>query len=370
MRLNYIKLNNFRIHKSSEINFSGHLNYIIGGNGQGKTTILEAVYYLCTTKNYSSSPDSEIVRFTEKEFEATGLFSDLTENKVRVYYSSEQNKKYYFQNDKQIYRAASIIGLFPVVILTPGDHSITQGSPGDRRKFIDSIISQASDTYLNYLLDYNKTLRHRASLLNQIKETGNRSLFGQLDAWSEKLIITGSELISAREKFAVGFNGYVSESYKIIMDESEIPQIEYYTLEGKYDGDYKERFRKLLESKRNEEIRRGANLAGPHRDDFIFGINGKNLKTYGSQGQHKTFQVALRFAQFFYLKEKKGKTPVFLLDDVFGELDSKRSVRISEYLKLVGQAFITMTDFSDISNLTREEDDLIIKVANGAVSYG
>lgn len=369
MRLSSIYLRNFRIHKDSSIDFSDHLNYIIGGNGQGKTTILEAIYYLCTTKNYTSSTDQEIVNFNAGEFEINGTFKDLTENKVRVFYSRPENKKYYFQNEKQIFRAASVIGMFPVVILTPEDHSITQGAPGDRRKFVDSIISQASDTYLNYLLDYNKTLRHRASLINQIKETGNRNLFSHLDAWSEKLIITGSTLISLRRKFVDGFNQYVAGSYKVIMDDREIPEIEYYTLEENGCCEAEKKFRELLEKKKDEEIRRGTNLVGPHRDDFVFAINGKNLRTYGSQGQHKTFQVVLRFAQFFYLKEATGKTPVFLLDDVFGELDSNRAVKISEYLKMVGQAFITMTDFSNISHLSRNENDRVIRVNNGSITY-
>jgi recF protein len=370
MRLNSINLKNFRIHKDSNLNFSGHLNYIIGGNGQGKTTILEAIYYLCTTKNYNSSPDSEIVNFGGNEFEITGKFSDLTEHNVRVYFTRAENKKYYFQDNKQIFRAASVIGMFPVVILTPEDHSITQGAPAERRKFVDSIISQASDSYLNYLLDYNKTLRHRASLINQIKETGSKNLFQHLDAWTEKLVATGTELCIARSKFVEGFNGFVSDSYKIIMDNDEIPSIEYYSLEENNRLEFKERFIQLLDSKRNEELRRGTNLVGPHRDDFIFSINENNLKAYGSQGQHKTFQVVLRFAQFFFLKETTGKVPVFLLDDVFGELDSKRALKISKYLKMIGQAFITMTDFSDISNLAKTGEDLIINISNGTVSYG
>ncbi len=112
-----------------------------------------------------------------------------------------------------------------------------------------------------------------------------------------------------------------------------------------------------------------SNLVGPHRDEFIFEINGLNLRSFGSQGQHKTFQVVLRFAQFFYLKKITGKTPIFLLDDVFGELDKKRSVKISEYLRQVGQAFITLTDFANFSFLKKTDGDLLLQINNGKVLY-
>jgi DNA replication and repair protein RecF len=153
------------------------------------------------------------------------------------------------------------------------------------------------------------------------------------------------------------------------MEKEELPKISYSFLED-YDGDEIEnRFEKLLLERKDDEFRRASNLIGPHRDDFLFEINGTNLKTFGSQGQHKTFQVVLRFAEFFYLKEVSGKTPVFLLDDVFGELDANRAFKISEYLRQVGQAFITLTDFTDFSFLKKTEEDLVIKLNQGEAVY-
>jgi DNA replication and repair protein RecF len=121
--------------------------------------------------------------------------------------------------------------------------------------------------------------------------------------------------------------------------------------------------------KHNEEIRRGTNLVGPHRDDFIFRINGRDLKKYGSQGQHKTFQIILRFAEYFYLKETIGREPIFLMDDVFGELDAYRAGKISEHLIDLGQAFITLTDFSNFAYLKKSDSDKVIKVFNGKTVY-
>jgi len=369
MILSSIHLKNFRSHKNTQLNFSDELNYIVGGNGQGKTSILEAIYYLCTTKSNNSKSDIEVVRFNEEEFEITGLFKNLTNDTVRIYYSRNENKKYYFQNGKQVSRSAEIIGKFPVVILTPADHSITQGSPGDRRKFVDSVISQASDTYLKILLDYNKTLRHRSTLLNRLKETKQQALLDELDAWTAKLVQGGVEIIKHRIKFINEFNSFMKKSYKIIMGNDEEPKIYYSFLDESRISEIEIHFKEQLFMRKDEELRRALNLVGPHRDEFVFTINDMNLKSYGSQGQHKTFQTALRFAQFFYLKERTDKTPLFLLDDVFGELDAKRSGKISEYLKQVGQAFITLTDFTNFSFLNRSQSDCIINLNNGEVVY-
>ncbi len=137
MILKSIRLKNFRIHKYTELDFSSKLNYIVGGNGEGKTSVLESIYYLCTTKSFNAKSDNEVLRFNESEFEIEGLFTDLTIDKVRVIYSSLDNKKNYFQNNKIVSRSTEVIGRFPVVVLTPADHAITQGSPSERRKFVD-----------------------------------------------------------------------------------------------------------------------------------------------------------------------------------------------------------------------------------------
>jgi DNA replication and repair protein RecF len=368
MILNSIRLKNFRIHENTELQFSEKLNYIVGGNGEGKTSILESIYYLCTTKSFNAKSDSEVVGFSKNEFEIDGLFSDLTEDKVKIFYSLLENKKNYFQNNKIVSRYSDVIGRFPVVILNPADHAITQGSPSERRKFIDSVISQASETYLRILLDYNKTLRQRASLLTKRKENRYNDLSAEFDAWTEKLIELGTEIIEHRIRFLNDFNNYIRESYRIIMGTDEIPGIYYSFLENYEGSETKHRFEEVIEERKDDEMRRASNLVGPHRDDYIFEINNVNLRTYGSQGQHKTYQVVLRFAEFFYLKEITGKTPIFLLDDVFGELDTNRSIKISEYLREVGQAFITLTDFSNLSFLKIKEEDMLFRIKEGAIA--
>jgi DNA replication and repair protein RecF len=368
MYLNSIRLRNFRVHRDVSLEFSENLNYIVGGNGHGKTSILESIYYLCTTKSFDAKTDVEVISFGKERFEINGHFSDITENNVRISCNLNESKKYYFLNDKHQSKYSDIIGKFPVVLLTPSDHKITQGVPGERRKFVDSVISQASSTYLKTLIDYNRTLKHRSSLLNRLRDYRNEDMLVELDAWTSKLVKTGTELIIWRRKFIEDFTPFVKDSYNRIMEQEE-PSIGYHYLAGYEEDDVESYFAQLIDEKKEEELRRAANLVGPHRDDFIFKINDVNLKTYGSQGQHKTFQTALRFAEFFYLKDVTSKTPLFLLDDVFGELDATRAQRISEYLQDVGQAFVTLTDFGNFSYLKNEEDDMLIKLNSSKVSY-
>ena len=368
MVLTSVKLKNFRCHKDISLNFSENLNFIIGGNGQGKTAILESIYYLCTTKSQNTNADSEVLKFGEDLFEISGNFKDLVKDKVKIIYSSEGNKKLYLQNEKHKHRLSEVIGNYPIVLLAPADHSITFGYPGDRRKFIDSIYCQSSAAYFRLLVDYNKTVRQRTSLLNSMKEKRNKNL-SELEAWTQKLLDTGLELIEYRKKFFMEFEYFVKHAYKEILNGNENPGVKYFYLGGYSGENLRDHFIGLLEAKRDDELRRCACLVGPHKDDFVFDINEINLKTFGSQGQHKTFQVALRFAEFFYLKEKTGKAPIFLLDDVFGELDAARSLRISENLRKVGQTFITLTDLTDLSYLRKESTDTVIKLIKGEVIY-
>lgn len=362
MLLSSLSVTNFRKHISSNFQFAEGLNYIVGQNSIGKTSILEAIHYLCSSKSMSAK-DNEVVSFNEKQFEVEGVFRNKNIYKVRIYFNNSENKKYFLLNGKQVHKSSEIVGKFPVVTLTPEDHQITQGSPADRRKFFDSVFSQASKTYLDFLIDYNKILKHRAVILTQLSEKITPSLLEELDSWTENLITKGSQIIKYRKKFIKDFNNYLIESYAQIMDSNEIPSIKYITLTEEQDFDEKKVMEDLLKKNRQIEIRRSINLFGPHRDDFLFEINGINLKKFGSQGQNKTFQITLRFAEFFYLKEITDEVPIFLLDDVFSELDAFRAGRVSEFLKKVGQAFITLTDFSNMNFLSKSDKDRIINLS-------
>jgi len=367
MYLSSLKLINFRLHKDSTIQFSEGLNYIVGGNGQGKTTILEAIYYISTTKSFTSNSDAEVVSFDEDYFEIHGNIFDLIQNAMIVRYSKSENRKHYSLNGKLISSPQEIVGRFPVVFLSPSDSKITEEAPQERRKFVDSVISQLSKTYFENLLEYKKILKQRSSLLLKFKESFSPDLYNELDVWNERLVKVGSKLIQSRKRFVFEFNDYVKEIYSKILNGNEEPSIEYQTLNHNSDEELESVFYSELEKQRENELRRSANLVGPHKDDFKFYINKISLRDFGSQGQHKTFQVALRFAEYFYLKNKLGKNPFFLLDDVFGHLDRERSQKISEHLGEIGQAFITLTDLSDMKNLQKTNKDCVIQIQNGKV---
>lgn len=369
MFLSSIYLRNIRKHTNSRIDFTNKLNYIVGANGVGKSSVLEAIYYLSTTKSSATTTDSEVVKIGQDNFTIQGDFIGLTNDFVQVNYSVVENKKTYMLNNKQVNKFSDVIGKFPVVLLSPDDQKITEGYPAERRKFIDSVISQSSRTYLNLLIEYNRTLKQRSFLLNRIRES-NHPTHGELDAWSEKLVKSGTEIIKHRIIFISEFENYVIETYKKIIHEKENPGISYSFLDGNCLGNIEACFEQMINQRAEEEIRRGINLVGPHRDDFVFDINGLNLKNYGSQGQHKTFQTVLKFAEYFYLKDKMKNAPVFLLDDVFGELDAERAKSISNCLSSVGQAIVTLTDFGNFSFLKIGNGDRVIKMSSsGEISY-
>ncbi len=369
MFLESLSIKNLKLHTETEFDPGFGLNYFIGGNGEGKTTVLEAVYYLCTSKNLLQLNDSDAVRFNENFFDLRGRFNENSTNEVRVYYSADTKKKNIILNDKELQKSSELIGHFPVVTLTQSDLSITKGSPADRRKFTDSVLSQANKTYLEFLLEYQKILKNRAALLNQIRETRNYSLLDELTAWNENLIKCGTEIIKRRKVFICELNNYLKEVYVNLLKEKEKPDIIFKSIEFINDNELDEKYKMSLKQFKDEEIRKGINLIGPHRDDLQFSINGNDLKKFGSQGQNKTFQIALKFAQFFFLKDKIRKTPIFLMDDIFGELDTERSAKISSFMSSIGQAFITLTDFSKIENIAIEKSDKIFYMKNGKISY-
>ncbi len=358
MKIVSAQLRNFRNHTDTELEFKTATNVLLGENGQGKTNVLEALSYLCLTKSFYAANDSTVIQQGKEFFDIRGtLLLDLgTELDIRVVYDAALKQRRYFIGQREVETFSSVIGKYPIVILSPENSSITFGTPADRRKFMDLVISQSSKIYIDDMLEYRRTLRQRNKIL---AEAARKKMFTggdeiSLAPWTESLITRGAKIILKRAQFFKEFSPYVSNAYASIVDINETPMVEYEPqIECSPDDSVaaiEERCRCALEQKRSDEIKTGTTLVGPHRDEVAFSLNGLRLRTFSSQGQHKTFLIGLKIAEFFYLKERCTETPVFLLDDVFSELDERRSTRLVSFIENLAQTFITTTTESVFHN--------------------
>jgi DNA replication and repair protein RecF len=348
MRLTSLDVSNFRSHEKATLTFQDGINILYGRNGTGKTNLLEAIHYLCLTRSFLGNTDETSLKFGTTHFEITGNFQQDfgLENQVRIYYAKEDGKNV-FVDKVPLESFSKIVGRFPVVSLSPYDIALTQGTPSDRRKFLDTTISQASKLYLEDLVDYKRVLTQRNKLLYEIKNNHKR-LHAELEIWDETFVNISSSIVARRIAFAREFNLFINTAYTLFTSFTEQPE-SFYEPEG-FDAttEDKSEIKSILAEKlvqiKSEELRRGTTLIGPHRDDVAFKLNGYDLKKYASQGQHKTFVVALKLAQFFYLRELLGERPIFLLDDVFSELDSFRVENLMLILNPLCQSFISTTE--------------------------
>jgi len=346
MRVKKIQLSNFRNHTQSAIDFSNGINFISGANAQGKTSILEALSYVCLTRSFLKQADVTVVALGSESFtiDASIETERNSTRRVRVAYDNSDGKKYILDGN-EIRKSADIIGLFPIVVLSPNDFVLTGGAPGERRMFVDIVLSQVSRSYLDELMEYKRALKQRNKILLDGKLTGNLDL-DLLAAWTDALIGHGARLITKRAEFANEFQAPFSTAYSDLVERGEVPRLIYEPSFGLMnDGpSVAELFRLALSHLDKVERVRGATLAGPHRDDIGFALNGLPIREFASQGQRKTFLVALKIAEFHYIKSKLSETPAMLLDDVMTELDYSRATRTISAISTLGQAFITGTD--------------------------
>jgi DNA replication and repair protein RecF len=350
MKIVSAKLQQFRNHTLSDLQFGTATNVLLGNNGQGKTNVLEALSYLCLTKSFYAGSDSTVVQHGKDFFSIDGTLQadNGTEHSVHVGYTAPTGEKNFSINKKDVEKFSGVIGQFPLVVLSPENSAITFGTPSHRRKFIDLVIAQSSKIYLDDLIEYRKALRQRNKILSDARgDMQRQTVYRQaLDPWDETLSRYGARIILRRLQFIREFAAYMTESYAALVEAEERPAVAYdhplAGVEENADTFQSQMLHKLMQ-KRKDEFRLGTTLVGPHRDEFVFSLGVLPLRAYASQGQHKTFLVALKVAEFFYLKERVGEIPVFLLDDVFSELDSIRAERLISFLGTLGQTFITAT---------------------------
>jgi DNA replication and repair protein RecF len=344
-----LRLKNFRNHVLTRLELGEGVNALVGGNGQGKTNVLEALSYLSLTKSFFAAHDAIVLQIGKESFEVDGTIQDSagSHHEVLVTYSRTNREKVVRVDRHKPETLASVVGKFPVVILSPDHGSISAGGASERRKFMDILLSQTSRSYLEDLLEYRRALRQRNRLLMRARMEGVRP-GGLLEPWSIGLATHGGRIMQRRREFAEEFRPCMKRAYAELAEEKEQPEAAYVpTVTAPRDASARDLANLLaerMEASREEEERRGLSLTGPHRDELRLSINGKRVQEYASQGQHKTLLIALKVAEFWYMKERTTETPALLLDDVFSELDPERSRKILNLVPEMGQTVVTTTD--------------------------
>lgn len=347
MILEELSLRDFRNHGRTTVRFVEGRNLLVGQNGEGKTNVLEGIAYLCLGRSFYAANDTLLTKIGSPGFRASGLLKADGGVIYRVEMSHDESSgiRELRIGGADLKKRSDLIGMFPIVILSPEHSGITAGGPAERRKFVDLTLSQVGRSYLEDTLEYRKALKQRNRILTEARQS--RQLDEQmLDAWTVILVERGARIMERRQAFVSMFEPYVLAAVTIVSEKKESPELVYEPSVPWTGGgeDLTGRFREELVRLRKEELRMGSTLAGPHRDELDFRINGLSVREYASQGQQKTFLVALKFAESQFLKDHRNESPLLLLDDVFSELDRGRNRAVLSMIREAGQTFITAAD--------------------------
>ena len=348
MHLSTLSLTNFRNYRSLTLGCDERSNLFLGANGQGKTNLLEAIYYLCVARSCREAQDKDLVILEGDYFLIKGIGISATgyDVELEIRYAKRAGKKVLI-NDQPQRNLSDLFGSMAAVVMSPDDRQLIQGSPGCRRRFLDIAIAQTSPQYLTALQDYKRVVRQRNEALrfhqNRSRETQD------MDLWNMQLIDLGSRIMRKRQEVVARLHEEARQLHHIISDESEELSVSYNaSFAYEEDAGLEAAFQASLDRAEREERSRGVTVVGPHRDDMDLSIDGVTLSTYGSQGQHKTAATAIKLAEARFLWQQMETPPLLLLDDIFAELDATRTARLIELLPDFGQVFITAAKESDI----------------------
>ena len=337
--LKKISIINYKNILDKQYELDPKINCFVGDNGVGKTNILDAVYHLSMGKSYFNVKNDQLINRGKDYMLVDGVFELNNKNESIVFSLKIGEKKVLKRNGKPYKKFSNHIGLIPVVLISPYDNDLINEGSSERRKFIDSIISQNDKEYLINLIAYTRVIQNRNKLLKQY----NRSVDFDLDTikvYDDQIYKLSEPIFKARDKFIKEFTPLVLEKYKHISDDKEKISIEYKSdlINNHIENLIKDSFQK--------DVILQYTSVGLHKDDFVFNIDENRIKRFGSQGQQKSFLIALKLAQFDYLKNETGNSPILLMDDVFDKLDLMRVKRIVEIVNSTnfGQLFLSDTD--------------------------
>jgi len=349
MHLLKLSLLNFKNLSAIQFEFDSKINCLVGANGVGKTNVLDAIYYLSFTKSYFNPSALQIINHDADFFVIDGAFKKGDNDEQIVCSIKRGQKKIVKRNGKIYERLQDHIGLLPVVMISPADRDLISEGSEVRRKFIDSVISQSDSSYLKSLIQYNKTVSQRNHLLKYFAANHTFDAVN-LEIYDEKLNELGAIIYEKRKQFLETFIPIFKERYKLITNNKEQVDLTYKSqLE---DADLKQLLKESLTKDRLFQY----TTVGIHKDDLQFNISGFPIKKFGSQGQQKSYLIALKLAQFEFIKLKTNGVPILLLDDIFDKLDENRVLQLINLVNkdIFGQLFITDTHAERTENVIKQ----------------
>ena len=343
LQLHSISLTQFKNYSNRSFRFNERIVGICGNNGLGKTNLLDAIHYLCFTKSYFTR-DTLTIQNGQQGFRVDGSLELSDKKEKAICILRETGKKEFLVNDAAYEKFSEHIGRYPCVIIAPDDIQIITDGSEERRRFLDALLSQIDKDYLQHLINYNKILLQRNSLLKSFYETGNKNL-PLLEVLDEQLLKPGNYIFEKRKQFLVSFLPAVKKLYTEIAKQEEETELHYQSELNQCS------FSELLHLNRQRDIVAQRTTGGIHRDDLVFNLTGQLFKNIASQGQRKSLLFALKLAEMDVLRENKGFAPLLLLDDVFEKLDEDRIANLlyRVCIENKGQVFITDTNEARLS---------------------
>lgn len=344
MLIRQLDLQNFRNYVDLSISPDPGLNILIGRNAQGKTSVIEAIYVLATSRSWRAGRDFEMIRW---DSENSRVFAEVVRDEqndleIEVFVSRTEKKQIKVNTIRQS-KLADLMGQLNVVLIEPQDVEIVRGEPGNRRRFMNLEISQVQPQYCHLLVGYKRVLEQRNKLLKDIQ--GRRSMEGMLDVWNEQLVAYASKILERRLNFIERISVLARKIHSEVTEGNEVLDMAYscsVELGTARTGDELAAvIAEGIEEVRAEEVRRGVTLIGPQRDDLVITLNGVPTRVYGSQGQQRSVALSLRMAELELMEETAHEPPVVLLDDVMTDLDEERRAHIFEMTRGRCQTFIT-----------------------------
>ena len=372
MKINKIYAVNFRNYSSCNLDFSSMINVFYGQNAQGKTNILEAIFYSSFGMSHRTFTEDDLLKISCREM-AVGVeyesFSGVHDIKIKKYQQLGRNKKEIFLDGTKV-RPKEHYGSLNVVMFSPEDLQLVKGEPSLRRRFFDMQIAQTDPIYYDLLVKYNRVLQQRNKLLKEIRDNGGSSK--ELEPWNKEFIVLATAIAKKRQLALEKLQAIAGEIYASITGNKETLTIKYELKANNGELLYPESdfsawemfYTTKLAERARIDILRGNTGIGPHRDDIVLLLNGMSLKSFGSQGQQRSGALALKLSQLEYVRREIGEFPVLLLDDVMSELDNSRRAQLLLFIDGRVQTFITVNDRELIPEL---EGNAYFEIMQGSV---